>query len=336
MAHWQKGIMRKGTNPEKNNSYVRPIAHHRIILPVYIPTLSGYYENLLEILALSLESLCLSTKDKGYVTVVSNGCSSTVVEKLREWYGAGWFHQLVINKENLGKVDGTVSLARGSVEEFITISDSDVLFRPGWIQEVEHIFATFPEAGFVSPTPAPHLVWNYTSATILGGLLNRELFFGDYVSEDAMQKFAESVGTPSFIKGNQYVVQRGATLACVGAGHFVFTIRKKLLEGIPKDASRTTLSCDADKIWFDIPPDRMGYWRLSTLQGFAYHMGNTPEPWMYEELDRYRYLSSTSSALPDMVSKRSLVRFVPLELRLHITNFLKRTSFINSLVNHKQ
>lgn len=325
--------MRKGTNPEKDNQQLRPVAKHRIILPVYIPSLDGYFEHLLEIVELSLESLWLSVDGKScYITVVSNGCCTDALSKLNEWYDKGWFNQLIINRENLGKVDGTLSIARGSAEEFITISDCDVLFKPGWLEAVERIFATFPEAGFVSPTPAPHLAWNYTSATILGAVLRRELYFGRYVNEKDMRQFAESVGTPSFVLEKQFVVRRGIAMACVGAGHFVFTIRRRVVEGMPKGISRTTLSSDADRNWFDIPPDRMGYWRLSALKTFAYHLGNTPEAWMYDEIDKYRRTSCADIFSEEAKPRQDIIRVIPFPLRQRVASFIRKPNIISKLV----
>ncbi len=327
--------MRVGTNPEKNNPKVRLLFQHRIIIPVYIPNLEGYFEHLLEIVELSLKSLCLSAGDKAYITVVLNGCCSDVIKKTQEWFDEGIFNQLIINQENLGKVDGTLSIAKGATEEFVTISDCDVLFKPGWLEEVEHIFTVFPEAGFVSPTPAPHLAWSHTSAMMLDAFLKRELWMGQFISEEDMQKFSESVGTPNFINEKQLVIRRRNAIACAGAGHFVFSVRKAVVEGMPSSAAGTTLSSDSDKNWFDVPPDRMGYWRLSAMRSFAYHLGNVPERWMYEELESYRQSPSTTLLSPLVTphpSRRNFLRFIPLVIRQHLVSLIRRTFLFNIFV----
>lgn len=326
--------MRVGSNPEKNSGTTRRLYRHRVIMPVFIPVLDGYFAELPEIVELSLRSLFFTTADEAFITVVLNGCCEEIVKKAQKWFEEGLFHQLVINRENLGKVDGTLSIAKGAVEEFITITDCDVLFKPGWLAEVEKVFAVFPESGFVSPVPAPHLSWYCTTTTILHSLLKREVLLGSFVSKEDMQRFAESVGTPGFVQEKQIVIQRGNSIVCVGAGHFVFTVRREVVKGMPESPAGTTLSSEADTKWFDIPPDKMGYWRVSTLSAFANHMGNVPEPWMYTELKRCRE-ESKEGFVPVSIppSRQSILRFVPLNFRQRLVRLIKRTRLFKHLAH---
>ena len=49
--------MRLGNTPTKEKPELTDYLRHRVIIPVYIPTLEGYYKDALAILKLCLESL---------------------------------------------------------------------------------------------------------------------------------------------------------------------------------------------------------------------------------------------------------------------------------------
>ncbi len=266
---------------------------HRIILPTFIPQIDGYFKHALSVLDLCLRSLRLSLDRRAAVSLVANGCCEEVIDRLEQEWQLGWLDQLVINVENRGKVDAVVGVARASHEPLITISDSDTLFCEGWLGAVETLFRAFPEAGAVAPIPNPRLVHYHTSATIIGAKLKRELHWASVVSAADLNKFADSVGDPHFFRDEDYekqrIVRRGGRIACVGCGHFSFTIRREVVEAIPSEPSLTAVSGTSEELWLDRPVDRLGLWRLSTIKSYVHHIGNVPEPWMEElvlSLDR--------------------------------------------------
>jgi hypothetical protein len=281
--------MRNGLNPGKIHPQLSAFKRHRVIIPVYVPTLDGYFAHALEILRLGLESLWLTAGTRASVTVSSNECTHEVVDALHRWAAQGWIDQLVLNTSNRGKVDAVTAVARGAFEELITIADGDVMFMPGWMQAIEDLFIHFPECGFVAPCPNPVASLSCTSATILGALASGELGYQKVVADEDLDRFAHSIGRADWFKPEhrraQTIVQRGGVTACVGGGHFVFTIRKELVDTIPKLPSLQALKVGGEHVWLDEPPDKAGVWKLATPRAFAYHLGNTPEPWMYDELE---------------------------------------------------
>lgn len=280
--------MRLGWNPSKFNPDVAAFKRHRVIVPIYIPNLEGYYQDALEILRLCLESLRLTTKGKAGVTLISNNSIPEVERRLQAYADEGWVDQLVINRKNWGRVDSMMAVARMSFEDCITFTDADVLFTHGWLEATENIFRTFPECGFASTTPNPTFTYYCTSATILGGLARRELSFEKIVPDEDLDRFAHSVGNEDFFvprhRESQMIVRRNNVTACVGCGHFVCTIRKAVVAGIPKHPSLKKYQGKASLGWMDSPPDKMGFWRLSTTRAYTYHLGNVTEPWMYEKM----------------------------------------------------
>lgn len=312
--------MRDGLNPGKASPPLPAYTNHRVIVPTYIPSLDGYFARALDILRFTLLSLRWSGGPSVGITVVSNGCTATVIDALREWQNEGWLDQLVLNAGNRGKVDAVTSTARSAFEPLITIADADVMFMPGWLQAIEKIFIRFPECAFVSPCPNPAASQTHTSATILSGLARRETAYRKVVPAEDLHRFAVSLGRADWFNPRhlraQLIVERQGTVACVGGGHFVFTIRREVVDAIPKDPSLQALTVGTEFRWLDEPPDRIGLWKLSTPRAFAYHLGNVPEPWMDEALERCRTAPwKPPDGLPLPKLRRRWVTRVPWAIR---------------------
>jgi hypothetical protein len=259
-------------------------------VPIYVPALSGYFEHALEVLELCLDSLRHTASGRASITLIANQCAPEVLRRLEEHRAEGWLDQLVINRTNRGKVDSVVSAVRGSFEELITLSDSDFLFAPGWLEAVEQIFARFPECGAASPFPRPHLAFGYTSATLWGAWLKGELAREKVVDDADLSRFEASIQNAGFFKpevrSRQLVVKRRGLTVCVGCDHSLFTMHRRVVAGIPPEPALRALGMV--QRWLDEPPDRLGFWRLSSARAYAYHMGNSTEEWMYTALERSR------------------------------------------------
>jgi hypothetical protein len=323
--------MREGMCPAREAAPLRDYPRHRVIIPVYIPNLEGYFARSLDVLKLHLESLRLTAGGKAGITIVSNDCAPEVLHELERQYREGWIDQLLLNRTNRGKVDAVVSVARGCFEPLITISDCDILFKPGWLEAIDQTFCDFPECGFASPFPNPVMSWRHTSATLLAGWARGELRSAKVVPDEDMDAFARSVGTPDFFKAKhrkaQIVLRRNGATAVVGAGHFVFTMRREALRGMPLGPALTAISPESDERWLDLPPDRLGYWRLALPSGHVYHIGNTPEPWMYDELERYRGETVAASGAPrDLpAARRHWTSCLPWSLRVLLIRIVQKT-----------
>lgn len=283
--------MRDGMNPAKHST-LTAFKRHRVIVPVYIPSAEGYFKHAAEVLHLCLESLSLTTRGRASITVVANGCAPDIVADLRARFAAGQIHQLVLNRRNWGKIDAALSMLRGRFEDLLTVTDADVLFQPGWLDEIEGVFRAFPECGLVTPSPNPSLAFAHTTSTLLSAWCNRELRYEGVIPEGDLDRFASSIGRPDYLQPMQRRVQltvaRGGQTACIGGGHFVFTMRREVAWRLPAEPSATALKPFGESKWFDDPPDAMGFWRLSTARAYAYHMGNVPEDWMQTALDACR------------------------------------------------
>jgi hypothetical protein len=322
--------MRHGTNTEKTSADLATFGGHRVVVPVYIPSGDGYFSQSLQVLRMCLESLRLTAAAKASISIVSNGSAEAVNDELRRRHDEGWIDQLLINRRNWGRVDAVASVIRGTFEPLITVSDADVLFRPGWLEAIEDLFARFPECGSASPVPMPVSLWHYTSATILGAMSRGELSFDKVVPDFDLDRFARSVGRPDMFgpehRAAQLLVRRGDGAALVGCGHFVCTIRREVVAAMPHGPSLRALGGRASERWLDIPPDRAGFWRLATTRAYAWHMGNTPEPWMADELATYEAEPGLGGDAPPIGPPRlPWASHLPWRVRRLLTQAVKKT-----------
>ncbi|MGH9846613.1 MAG: glycosyltransferase family A protein [Blastocatellia bacterium] len=330
--------MRVGANPAKSQTGLGGYGLHRIIVPVYIPHLEGYFEHAIEVLRLCLESLRITASKKAAITVVSNGCAPVAVEELKR---LEWIDQLILNQQNRGKIDAAVTAARGSYEPLVTITDCDVLFRDGWIEAVEEVFQTFPECGYVCPFPSPAGAWHHTSATLLGALARAELGYEKVVDNADLDRFAHSIGRLDLYKPEhrnaQLIVRRQGRIACIGAGHFTCTLRREVLAGMPGEPSLKAIEGQSELRWLDLPPDAMGFWRLSTPRAWVHHMGNIPEPWMHEELAALleQGVADADGARDLPPARLRWMGKIPVTIRRKIARLLEVTRLIGNDLNTK-
>ncbi len=264
---------------------------HRVVIPVHIPEKEGYFGQLDQILELCLDSLQLASEPGLRVTVIANACAPDVVTSLTHRAERGLVDQLIVYSDNRGKVDALLGVAPRCVEDIVTLSDGDVLFRRGWQAAVERVFHAFPEAGWVAPVTA--LLPRYeTTATLAAGWVKNELRYGPVVRRADLLEFAQSVGDPHRFGEEQLRqqlhVERGGEKALVGAGHFVASLRREAARRLALEPTKRSVSGGSELEGLDRPIDEAGFWRLSTTSSYALHMGNVPEQRFEQELDALR------------------------------------------------
>ena len=145
--------MRKGQNPAK---FVKDVARpERITVALlnYIPFLSGFYAETLDVLKASLESM---RKDAGLpfdLMVFDNGSCEEVREYLVNEKEEGRIQYLILSEKNMGKGGAWNVMLTGAPGEIIAYTDSDVLFSPNWLKRSVEILETFPNVGMVTARP---------------------------------------------------------------------------------------------------------------------------------------------------------------------------------------
>ncbi len=145
--------MRKGQNPAK---FVKDVARpERITVALlnYIPFLSGFYAETLDVLKVCMESM---RKDAGLpfdLMVFDNGSCAEAREFLVKEKEEGRIQYLILSEKNMGKGGAWNVMLAGAPGEIIAYTDADVLFSPNWLSRSVEILETFPNVGMVTARP---------------------------------------------------------------------------------------------------------------------------------------------------------------------------------------
>jgi hypothetical protein len=275
-------IMRVGFNPHKDKLQSVLEYTHQVIIPVYIPNEEGYFKDSFKIFQLCLESLFTTIHNKTFVTIVNNGSGDFVKEYLNELLDQKRIHE-VIHTENIGKLNAVLKGLAGNVIELVTISDADVLFLPNWQTETAKIFSKIPKAGVVGIVPQFKVYETNCGNVIFDNFFNPHLKFIPVKNPNALIRFYDSLGwdrsyNQDYLKYNLGLEVNTDLTVLIGSGHFVATYKKDMFQEITTYLGYK-LGGDSEG-FLDKAPLKKGYWRLTTYDNYAYHMGNVYEDWM--------------------------------------------------------
>lgn len=301
--------MRIGQNPEKTNIQLSTDIIHRIVIPVYLPNLTEpYFKDGLDILELSITSLLKNIHSKTRISIINNGCCNSVSEYLQKLYNnEDVIDQLFNSKQNLGKINALYSVIKSCLEPIITVTDADVMFLPNWQSATESILNEFPEAGMVSPVPSSLGYSNtFVNSTVYYSIFKGKLKFSKVVNPEGLLNFQKSIDRVMY---NQHhleyylTVSNKTSKAVIGCGHFVATFRAEVFEHAPQSICKEKIVGGSENKYLDFPNDKGGFLRLSTLDNYAYHLGNVKEDWMQNVLENFitnktKPLGSLSKAKP--------------------------------------
>ena len=269
--------MRKGQNPAK---FVKDVARpERITVALlnYIPFLSGFYAETLDVLKVSLESM---RKDAGLpfdLMIFDNGSCPEVREFLVSEKEAGRIQYLILSEKNMGKGGAWNVMLAGAPGEIIAYTDSDVLFSPTRLWRSVELLETFPNVGMVTARPyrtSPEL---YTS-TLEWAKKNATLDEGQFIPWETFLEFNLSLGQTEeenvkvYAETNDWRIQYKGVTALAGASHWQFTAYKSTLQQF--------LPFDMDKPMgqvrqLDKRMNGAGLLRLMVSDPLAMNMSNT-------------------------------------------------------------
>lgn len=274
--------MRVGLNPNKDKILEDSNYIHQVVIPVYIPNHNGYFKDSLKVLNLCINSLINTVHNKTFITIINNGSSQITKKYLEELFDQEKIHEL-IHANNIGKLNAIIKGVVGNNIELVTISDADVLFLPNWQNETVKIFNILPKAGVVGLVPQFKMYEANSSNVIFDNFFNKSMKFLPVKNSDALEKFYSSVGWKSNYSKDYLEYNLGLEVSVdlkvlIGAGHFVATYKKDMFKEITSYMGYKLGG--TSETYLDIAPLKKDYWRLTTQDNFAYHMGNTFEDWM--------------------------------------------------------
>ena len=269
--------MRKGQNPAK---FVKDVAKPERItaaMLTYIPFLSGFYEETLDVLKVSLDSM---RKDAGLpfdLLVFDNGSCPEARDYLIQEKEAGRIQYLILSEKNVGKGGAWNVILAGAPGEIIAYADSDVLFSPNWLARSVEILETYPNVGMVTARPYRTPPERY-SATLDWAIENATLENGQFIPWETFLEFNLSLGQTEEENREVYsdtkdwkITYNGVT-AMVGASHWQFTAYKsRLQQFLPFDMSRPM----GEVKQLDQRMNEAGLLRLMVSDPLAMNMSNT-------------------------------------------------------------
>jgi glycosyltransferase involved in cell wall biosynthesis len=269
--------MRKGQNPAKFVKEVAKPERITVALLNYIPFLSGFYAETLDVLKVSLESM---QKDAGLpfdLMVFDNGSCEEVREYLVNEKEEGRIQYLILSEKNVGKGGAWNVMLAGAPGEIISYTDADVLFYPNWLKKSVELLETYPNVGMVTARPfrTPE---NFLQKSITWAKEHAELKQGDILPYEWFYEFSTTLGFSDdelkkiYSETTDYYVTYKNISAYLGASHWQFTSYKSVIQKF--------LPFDMDKPMgqvrqLDERMDAAGYLRLMPTERYAQNMSNT-------------------------------------------------------------
>jgi glycosyltransferase involved in cell wall biosynthesis len=185
--------MRKGQNPAKSAKTVAKPERITVALLNYIPFLSGFYAETLDVLKVSLESMRADAGLPFDLMVFDNGSCAEVRDFLVKEKEEGRIQYLILSEKNMGKGGSWNVMLAGAPGEIIAYTDADVLFSPKWLSRSVEILETFPNVGMVTARPFRTPPEFYESA-LKWAKENAKLEEGQFIPWETFLEFNLSLG----------------------------------------------------------------------------------------------------------------------------------------------
>jgi len=270
--------MRKGQNPAKFVSQVAKPERITVAVLNYIPFLSGFYAQTLDVLKTCLGSIWAHSDLPYDLFVFDNGSCQEAIDFLTDAQDEGKIQYLFLAEKNLGKGGAWNVILNAAPGEIIAYTDNDAYFYPGWLSKTMAVLETFPKVGMVTSRPfrtPPDLYqstiqWAETNESV-------KLERGQFIPWEEFRAFDMSLGQPEDEVRERYkktedirLTYQGLT-AQVGASHWQFLAYKKVMQQfLPFDMERPM----GQVRQLDQRVNEAGYLRLMPVEFLAQNMSN--------------------------------------------------------------
>ena len=240
-----------------------------------------------------LSCLRAATSQPFDLLVFDNGSCAEVVAAMRSLYEQKQIDWLILSQHNLGKAGAWNWIFAAMPNELICYADSDVLFRPGWLEASLQVLEAFPRAGMVSAQPNFYDVMSGEGKAHLALQKDEDYVLGDYwPSREIIDEFCLGIGATEEIAAPFYqrplpavTRQELGVGAVIGASHMQFVIPRQVArQVVPLPATMGLRR--AETMSLDYKIDERGYLHLSTQKPYVFHMGNTLSERLLKEVEK--------------------------------------------------
>jgi glycosyltransferase involved in cell wall biosynthesis len=291
--------MRKGQNPAKFAKTVAKPERITVAVLNYIPFLSGFYAEGLDVLKVSIESM---RQDPGLpfdLLLFDNGSCPEVRDWLISEKEAGRIQYLLLSEKNLGKGGAWNIILAGAPGEIIAYSDSDILYYPGWLARSVELLETFPKVGMVTARPFHTKPFMYgTTLEWAESTPGAELLQGKHILWEVYRDFDLSLGQSEgeirarYDETDYWMISYKDIKAFVGASHWQFVAYKSTLaQFLPFDMDKPMGHVKQ----LDQRVNDAGLLRLMTPDPLVMNMSNTTD--YLKDQYRIRKQAKTKSLL---------------------------------------
>lgn len=270
--------MRLGQNPAKAIDHVAQPRKLTVAVITYIPFLSGYYAQSLEVLKVCIGSILAHTSQPFDLMVFDNASCAETVDYLVRLKEENLIQYLILADRNYGKAGAWNIIFNAAPGEFITYADSDVYFYPGWLEKHLQVFAAFPEAGTVTGLPRRGRRTFYTrTIELLSSMKDAIVEEGRFIPDEWILDHARTLGKLKTVQEdlalNDYRVTRDGVTAYATATHFQFMVKSEVVRKyLPFPSERPMGESVAH---FDRAINDDCLLRLATADRVVRHIGNT-------------------------------------------------------------
>lgn len=252
---------------------------------VYIPRLSDYYADSLDILKASIGSLQQTLHVPYDLAVFDNGSCPEVLEYLLGMRERGELQYLWLSGKNMKKIGAWNAIFAANQADYVYYFDCDILHLPGWYERSMEILNSFPEAATVNAAPVPMKGGELQRRTLDASLKfvrshpDIETIEGAFTDDAWFREFGASLGGDQenyLLKARahpQVLCRRSGVQAFVQSWHAQFLARADVMrEFFPQERDWAVKNYDRG---LDEQLCERGYLRLGITEPLVRHLGNT-------------------------------------------------------------
>jgi hypothetical protein len=288
--------MRLGRNDQKVHDPLSP-AHITVAVVTYVPDETGYFQDRLEVIKLSLVSLVKHADLPIDLMVFDNASCAVAVALLTKLKEQGLIKYLILSAKNVGLAGAYQIISGAAPGEIIAFANDDVFYFPGWLSPQVEILEKLPDVGLVSGFYLRATHPRTVQLAAEKGLKVEEVPAPDaWVQEfcrdasyERPEAYYQAQVAQNWTNLQDNVVSLNEVKAYAGGVCWQAVYRKEIMKKIlPQDHPKEHGWNSYDG-YFHSEIIKHGYLRLSTTERYVRHIGNALTPEMKALADRYGF-----------------------------------------------